>query len=84
MLNIKEGHSTTLCTSMALEVIKYYKKNGSNVFALFLDASKAFDNVVYSKLFKILLQKGISPLYIRMIINMFLLNNCKVKWNNTF
>ena len=46
MLNIKEGHSTTLCTSMALEVIKYYMENCSNVFALFLDAIKAFDNVV--------------------------------------
>ena len=37
----KEGHSTMSCTSMALEVIKYYKENSFNVFALFLDASKA-------------------------------------------
>ena len=80
----KEEHSTTMCTSVALEVIQYYKSHSSNVFALFLDASKAFDNVVYSKLFNILLYKGICPLFIRMIINMYYYNNCKIKWKNTF
>ena len=57
----KEDHSTVICTFLALEVIQYYKLNNSNIFTLILDASKAFDTVVYSKLFSVLLDREICP-----------------------
>ncbi len=53
----KPGASTSLCTRMVQETISYYVNNGSNVYGLMLDASKAFDYVNYSKLFRILLEK---------------------------
>ncbi len=37
---------------MVQETISYYVNNGSNVYGLMLDASKAFDRVNYCKLFR--------------------------------
>ncbi len=55
--SFKPGASTSLCTSMVQETISYYVNNGSNVYSLMLDASKAFDIVNYCQLFRILLEK---------------------------
>ena len=52
----KKGSSTTQCTFVVNEVINYYTNNKSNVYSLFLDASKAFDRVNYVKLFNLLLE----------------------------
>ena len=58
----KENISTTQCTYVMQETISYYNANRSNVYALKLDASKAFDRVKFSKLFRILLNRQMSPL----------------------
>ncbi len=42
---------------MVQETIYYYVNNGSNVYSLMLDSSKAFDHANYCKLFRILLEK---------------------------
>ncbi len=47
----KQGSSTSLCTAIEQETISYYVHNGSNVYGLMVDASKAFDGVNYCKLF---------------------------------
>ena len=78
----KGNHSTTLCSSMVLQTIEYYKHKNSNAYVLFLDCSKAFDKVKHSKLFNLLIKKNICPLVIRIIMNMYACNNSKVKWNN--
>ena len=75
----KSECSTSLCTFLVLETIQYYRSRGSNVYALSLDASKAFDKVKYSKLFEQLQSKNICPLIIRLLMNMHLLNNATVK-----
>ena len=80
----KEESSTTMCTFMVLETIEYYKKNGSNVHVLLLDASKAFDRVNYIKLFEKLLSKGMSPLTVRLLLNMYKNQKLQVKWNNHY
>ena len=38
--------------------IAYYVNNGNSVYCTFLDASKAFDRVEYSKLFRLLIQEA--------------------------
>ena len=68
----KEKLSTTMCSFMVLETIKYYKSKGSNVHVLLLDASKAFDRVDYIKLFDKLVKKGMCPLTIRLLMNMYI------------
>ncbi|MEL6989919.1 MAG: reverse transcriptase domain-containing protein, partial [Bacteroidota bacterium] len=46
--------------------------------------SKAFDKVRYSKLFKILIDKGMSPLVSRLLIIMYSNIKAQVKWQGTW
>ena len=78
----KEKSSTTMCTFMVLETIEYYKSKGSNVHVLLLDASKAFDRVNFIKLFDKMLKKGMCPLTVRLLLNMYTQQKLQVKWNN--
>ena len=48
----------------------------------FLDCSKAFDRVKFSKLFNILLDKRICPLVVRLLIVLYSNIEGHVKWNN--
>ena len=45
------------------------------------DASKAFDRVRHDKLFECVRRRNISPLFIRIIANMYKLNSGRVIWN---
>ena len=78
----KEKSSTTMCTFMTLETIEYYTSKASNVHVLLLDASKAFDRVDYIKLFKKLLKRGMCPLTVRLLLNMYTKQKLQVKWND--
>ena len=77
----RENHSTGLCASMLNQTVQYYLHGGSNVYIAFLDASKAFDRVKYSKLFECLLDRGLCPSFIRFIFIMYNLNNACIDWN---
>ena len=70
-----------MCSFLVAETIQYYKSNGSNVYMLSLDASKAFDRVKYTKLFRILIERSVCPLIIRLLINIYLISSATVKWN---
>ena len=61
------------------EVVNYYNKNNTKVYALLLNASKTFDRVHYLKLFLTLVDKEMCQLLIRFLINMYM---C-VAWRNT-
>jgi len=39
------------------ETVSYYVNNDSPVYCTFLDATKAFDRVEYSKLFRLLIRR---------------------------
>ncbi len=51
----KPKHSTKQCTFAMQEVVNYYRDAGADIYAMFLDASNAFDRVNYLKLFTVLL-----------------------------
>ena len=76
----KSQYSTTKCTFLVTETIKYYKSRGSNGYALHIDATKAFDKVKYSKLFELLINKNICPHILRLLLNMYLINTAEVSW----
>ena len=78
----KNNLSTNLCTFMTLQTVEYYKNNNSNVFILYLDASKAFDLVKYDKLFNCLKEQNICPLIMRMLITMYKFNNLNIEWGS--
>ncbi len=67
----KGGTSTTQSTFILNETVSYYNVNHNNVYAIFLDASKAFDHVQYCKLFNELVNRNISPLVLRLLLNMY-------------
>ena len=70
----KQTMSTNHCTYVMMETISYYNANDSNVYALMLDASKAFDRVNYCKLFRVLLKRKVSPLVLRLLLYICILN----------
>ena len=80
----KKNFSTTLCTYILMETIQYYTNRGSSVLVSLLDCSKAFDTVVFSKLFNILIRKGLCPLITRLLINLYCNIEASVVWNNHY
>ena len=54
------------------------------MIAAFLDCFKAFDRVRYTKLFKILIERGLCPLVSRLLIVMYSNIEAQVKWNNNY
>ena len=53
-----------------------------SIYALFLDASKAFDRMHHSKLFNNFKDKSVCPFWMRLISIMYSFNNAAVNWNN--
>ena len=77
----QQDTSTNMCTWLAIETIEYYLRNGSEVFACVMDMTKAFDKVQHSKLFLKLAEKGISPIFIRLLLEMYENQQANVRWN---
>lgn len=80
----KKGHSTTQCSFVMQEIIDYYTRNGSSVYLIMLDASRAFDRVHYIKLFRLLIKRGMCPMYSRFLANLYTNQCLRVKWNGIF
>ena len=78
----KANHSTTLCSFVLTEIIQYCKNKHSDIYVLFLDASKAFDKIQYIKLFKVLHNKGLCPLICRLLAFMYTYQSVCIKWGN--
>ncbi len=55
----KGQHGTTMCTLAMKETIKYYLRNGSDVYMCLIDANKAFDRVCHDMLFQLLIERGL-------------------------
>ena len=77
----KRCSSTTICTTLLLETIAYYRENRSDCFLLLLDASKAFDCVEYVKLFQTLRDRKICPTVLRLIMHMYVNQKILIRWN---
>ena len=75
--------STTMCTWLVVESISHFTRNGSEVFSCFMDMKKAFDVVKHSLLFKKLVNRGMSPIFLRLLLYMYTNQTAKVKWNGT-
>ncbi len=78
----KGGTSTTQSNFILNETVSYYNCNHSNVYTVFLYASKAFDRVQYCKLFNELVNRNISPLVLRLLLNMYIKQKLQVRCGN--
>jgi len=70
-----------MCTMLLKETVSYYVNNDSPVYCTFLDATKAFDRVDYSKLFRLLIRRKVPSLILRFLLRMYLSNAICVDWN---
>ena len=75
------GCSTVMCTWAALETIDYFLRNGSEVFTCATDMSKAFDLTLHSLMFDKMLDKGVSPIFVRLLIHIYSHQVANVRWN---
>ena len=75
--------STTMCTWLVVESISHFTRNDSEVFTCFMDMKKAFDLVKHSLLFKKLVNRGMSPIFLRLLLYMYANQAAKVKWKGT-
>ena len=74
----KKNSSTVICTSMLKETIDYYNENKTDCYFLLLDASKAFDKVVYNQLFNRLHDSNMCLIVLRLLINMYIIQKIQV------
>ncbi len=81
--SFKPGASSTRFTGMVQDTRSYYVNNESNVYGLLLDPSKAFDPVNYCKLFRILLDRKVYPLYCRLLLSMYINQMLRIRWGTT-
>ena len=79
----KAKTSTTHCTWLVSEVMQHMLRGGINPILTVLDCSKAFDKCKFSLLFQRLLDKGLPPVVIRVIVYMYMEQYGWVKWGDS-
>ena len=80
----EENCSTSLCSWVVYETIDRYIRGGSKVYGVLMDCSKAFDTIQHSKLFQKLLDVGIPPIIVRLMIFLYKKQTADVRWKNKF
>ena len=76
----QKNSSTSLCSWVVYETIDSYLRNGSVVYGVLMDCTKAFDTVLHSKLFQKMLYAGLPPIIIRLLISIYQNQLANVKW----
>ena len=72
---------TLLCYVLQnFETINHYVNEGSNVYSCLINASKAFDRVHWGRLFKILIERNVSTLFIRLLLDSYIRQKSCVGW----
>ena len=77
------GSSTTMCTWAAVETINYFMRNGTEVYTCLMDMTKAFDLVRHSLLFKKLVAAGLSVIFVRLLLFIYMNQYANVRWNGS-
>ena len=78
------GCSREMCTWAALETIDYFLKNGSEVFTCATDMTKAFDLTLHSLMFSKMLEAGMTPVLVRLLMFIYANQVANVSWNGEF
>ena len=76
------GVSANMCTWTVIETASYFLRNGGNVYCCLMDMTKAFDLVKHSILFKKFLKAGLSAIFIRLLIFIYVNQFANIKWND--
>ena len=76
----KVSHSTSMCSAIYREIVQYFTCRKSKVYSVLLDASKAFDKVHFGKLFNLLLDRGIPPAVVRVLLDNYTRQTLATQW----
>ena len=74
----KTKHSS--CIFTVKSIIKYYTGHNTPVYTCFFYASKAFDRVNHWALFTKLINSGISPIIVRILVFWYQIQQFCIKW----
>ena len=75
--------STSMCSWSITAVIDHYNRQGSVVYGCAMDLSKAFDLVEWLQLFKVLMERNVSPVFLRTLLSIYRNQSCDVRWNGS-
>ena len=78
----QKKNSTTMCSWTVIETINYFNNRDTPVYCCFLDLSKAFDLVEFSKLFD-KLKNRVNSIFIRLLAYIYVFQSCCVDWGGT-
>ena len=73
-----------MCTWAALETIDHFLKLGTEVFTCATDMSKAFDLTLHSLMFSKMIDAGLCPIYVRLLIYIYVNQLANVCWNGVY
>ena len=79
----KRKLGTDMCIYVMKELVDKYKTLNDSIFMCFLDASKAFDRVKHSVLFRKLVRRGVPGYIVRLLAYWYSHQTMCVKWGNT-
>ena len=80
----KANHGTEMVIFAFKITVNSYLKKDSPFFTCFLDATKAFDKLNHSKLFKILQNRGMPTYIINVLLYRYSNQEYAIKWGNLF
>ena len=78
----KRSTGTDMCIFLLKQIIPSYLQQGSPIFSVFLNASKAFDRVSHELLFKKLLLRDAPPCFIRLLRYWYRQQQMRVRWRS--
>ena len=71
MDDLQFSYQKDCSTWLVVESVSYFLRNGNEVFSCFMDMKKAFDMVKHSLLFQKLIHKNLSPIFVRLLMKMY-------------
>ncbi len=80
----KSGLSTSMSTLVMKDVVTYYWNRQSTVYSVFIDSTKAFNQVRYDTLFQVLCNRGLPPIITRLIIDMYIRQQSRTVWEGQY
>ena len=78
----KSGHFTAVCTNVLKSVVGYYTSRGSHVFSCFVHFNKAFDRVIFWKLFDKLLNDRVKTYGVEILAFWYRKQLIAVEWRD--
>ena len=78
----KQKLGTEMCLFAFKEIIDCYNKLDSNIYCCFLDASRAYDRISHKIMFKLLKDRAVPLIFIRVLAYWYKHQTLYIKWGN--